>query len=155
MTIILRPPRIIINIFLLQFLFCTLLACIIALLKLSWGGGSLDTQDSTTAIPEIVLHKDPYLSTEWFKDSRKHRAKDNDLSTISDQELVKSKARIQKLLSILKRQPAKDIPDNLGTTNEPTNVEFTTVNCNPVLEENCNPESIETRLSATLLKILA
>ncbi|XP_016959693.1 uncharacterized protein LOC108031004 [Drosophila biarmipes] len=137
------------------FLLCVLLACIIVLVKLSWGVGKLDAQDSTTSNPQIVLHKDPYSSTEWFKDVIKHRTKDNDLNTISEQELVKSKARIQKLLSILRRQPAKDIPDNFGTTNEPTNVQFTTVNCNPVLEENCGPESIGTRLSATLLKILA
>ncbi|KAH8357166.1 hypothetical protein KR084_005373, partial [Drosophila pseudotakahashii] len=146
--------------FSLQFLLCTLLVCIIVLLKLSWGGGGLDTQNSTTSNPEIVLLNDPLSSTEWFNDAIKHRAKDNDLITIKEQELLKSKARIHKLLSILRRQPTEDTfskgsSDKLETTNEPTNVEYTTINCNPVLEENCDPDSIGTRLSATLLKILA
>ncbi|XP_017082564.1 uncharacterized protein LOC108115568 [Drosophila eugracilis] len=153
--------RILIKIhFLLQFLLCTLLVCIVVLLRLSWGGGSLDTQNSTTSSPEIVFHKASSSSTEWFKDAIKHRSKDNDLNTITDQDLLKSKARFKKLLAILGRQPTKDYyskdsPTVFEATDEPANVEYTTIYCNENSEEDCNPDSIGTRLSATLLKILA
>ncbi|XP_016974486.1 uncharacterized protein LOC108041174 [Drosophila rhopaloa] len=137
------------------FLLCTLLVCVIVLLKLSWGGGGLETQNSTNSTNEVVFHEDPLTSNEWFKNAVKHSAKESALNTITDDDIVKSKARIQKLLTILRRQPAKDnytkdLPAKSETTNELTNVD-----CNPILEDDCGPDSIGPRLSATLLKILA
>ncbi|XP_052859533.1 uncharacterized protein LOC128266787 [Drosophila gunungcola] len=135
------------------FLLTTILVCVIVLLKLSWGGGGFLTQNSRN---EELIDKDPSTSTEWFKDAIRHRAKENDLNTITDQDLLKSKARIQKLLTVLGQQLArdnytKDSPIKSETNDEPTDV----FNCNPVLEDDCDPDSIGTRLSATLLKILA
>jgi len=82
------------------------------------------------------------------------------LNVITGEELLKSKARFQKLLSILRRQPnkdnySKDLPVQVDDTSDPSNAEDTTIFCNPILDENCYPDSIGPRLSATLLKILA
>ncbi|KQS52473.1 uncharacterized protein LOC26526710 [Drosophila erecta] len=143
------------------FILCTLLVCLVVLLGLSWGGGSSDTQDVTTSNPKFLLHKDSYSLYDEAKDVIKHGAKDNDLNGFTEQELLKSKARFQKLLTILRRQPTKDnyspkdLPVQVDATSDPSNAEDTTILCNPVLDENCDPESIGPRLSATLLKILA
>ncbi|XP_017114499.1 uncharacterized protein LOC108137369 [Drosophila elegans] len=134
------------------FLLTTILVCVIVLLKLSWGGGSFLTQNSTNG---ELIDKDLSTSTEWFKDAIRHRAKENDLNTITDKDLLKSKARIQKLLTILRQKPARDNYTKDSPIKSETNDEPTDINCNPVLEDDCDPESIGTRLSATLLKILA
>ncbi|XP_043653250.1 uncharacterized protein LOC122620040 [Drosophila teissieri] len=142
------------------FILCTLLVCLVVLLRLSWGGGSSDTQDVTTSNSKFLSHKDSYSSYDWAKDVIKHGERNNDLNAITGQEIWKSKARLQKLLTILRRQPtkdsySKDLPVQVDATSDPSNAEDTTILCNPVIDENCEPESIGPRLSATLLKILA
>ncbi|XP_033165688.1 uncharacterized protein LOC117144553 [Drosophila mauritiana] len=139
------------------FILCTLLVCLLVLLRLSWGGS--ESQDVTTPNPKFLVHKDSHSSYDWFKDEIRNRAKDNDLNGIAEQELLKSKARFQKLLNILRRRPtkdnySKDLPVQVDTS-DPSNAEDTTILCNPIIDENCYPDSIGPRLSATLLKILA
>ncbi|XP_039491083.1 uncharacterized protein LOC120451464 [Drosophila santomea] len=142
------------------FILCTLLVCLVVLLRLSWGGGSSDSQDVTSSNRKFVSHKDLYSSYDWSKDVIKNGEKDNDLNAITGQDILKSKARLQKLLTILRREPpkdnySKDLPVEVDATSDPSNAEYTTILCNPVIDENCEPESIGPRLSATLLKILA
>ncbi|XP_017052443.1 uncharacterized protein LOC108095760 [Drosophila ficusphila] len=142
------------------FILCTVLVCAIVLLKLSWGGGSLDTQGITNSTTESLLQKKTYSSSKWFKDAIKYKAEDNELNSIPDQELATSKARHQRLLNILRRQQEQDILSEDSTfkskdTEEPANTEYTTNNCDPILQDDCQPESIGPRLSAKLLKILA
>ncbi|XP_032577700.1 uncharacterized protein LOC116801534 [Drosophila sechellia] len=142
------------------FILCTLLVCLLVLLRLSWGDGGSESQDVTTTNPKLLVHKDSHSSYDWFKDEIRNRAKDNDLNGIAEQELLKSKARFQKLLNILRRQPtkdnySKDLPVQVDATSDPSNAEDTTILCNPVIDENCDPVAIGPRLSATLLKILA
>ncbi|KRK04106.1 uncharacterized protein LOC26535715 [Drosophila yakuba] len=142
------------------FILCTLLVCLVVLLRLSWGVGTSDTQDVTSSDPKFVSDKDLYASYDWSQDVIKNGEKDNDLNAITGQDILKSKARLQKLLTILRQEPPKDnyskvLPVEVEATSDPSNAEDTTILCNPVIDENCEPESIGPRLSATLLKILA
>lgn len=114
----------------------------------------------TTTNPKFLVHKDSHSTYDWSNDEIRNRAKDNDLNAITGEELLKSKARFQKLLSILRRQPNKDnysidLPGQFDDTSDPSNAEDTTIFCNPILDENYYPDSIGPRLSAPLLKILA
>ncbi|KAH8341980.1 hypothetical protein KR059_006595, partial [Drosophila kikkawai] len=150
----------------LQFLVCTLLACVIVLLKLSLRGAKLDNQNTTSSTSDVVLQKETYDIKEWFKDTWKHRPKDFSLNIITEPEDDRSKARLKRLLAILKRKPAQD--HQIAPTTSPsedhiakilterTSEESTTIiDCNLILEEDCEPLGFGPRLSATLLKILA
>ncbi|KAH8292054.1 hypothetical protein KR054_004156, partial [Drosophila jambulina] len=145
----------------LQFLVCTLLACVIVLLKLSLSGAKSDIQNTTNSTQDVVSQKDTYTIKEWFKDTWKHRPKDIHFNVITEPEDDRSKARLQKLLAILKRKPAQDnqiTPSTYPseTHNVKTSEEQTTIiDCNYILDEDCEPIDFGPRLSAALLKILA